>query len=332
MTGTGLLSRLTRAPATVAYLGNSVTAQRHGYSEHLHALLCRATGRDHCAVNAGFGGVGVIGSVCTMDDRVIRHRPDLCFVECFTGDVGVGLHRHTGAALEGVLRKLHAAAARPCILLLPREGAASPAAHAIADIYYRVAAHHAAQVVDLRKNWDDLGPLLRDGVHTSERGAVTFAEKVLAAVSHLCFEHSGRPADPMYQADFSGAGTLPAEALPGIKGRPGLFRLQLRYRALSPGERLVLTLPGHAIVGLLVIVGPLTGAVVLNGEHHELRDRWSHYERLHAHVLGREVPAGTPLSIEPLGDADGTELRLVALLTRRTELRSAPPPIGYNEP
>ena len=102
MTGLrNVAERLAAGPASIAYLGNSVTVQKDGYRPHLHAGLIRRFGRAHRQINAGFGAVGSLGSVCTMDDLVIRHRPALCFVECMTGDMGVGLHADIGPALEG---------------------------------------------------------------------------------------------------------------------------------------------------------------------------------------------------------------------------------------
>jgi hypothetical protein len=62
-------AQLAAGPVVIAYLGNSVTAQKDGYRPYLHKGLVKRFGHEHKAVNAGFGGVGSIGSVCTMDDH-----------------------------------------------------------------------------------------------------------------------------------------------------------------------------------------------------------------------------------------------------------------------
>ena len=118
----GAAERLAQRPATIAYLGNSITRQRDGYRPHLHGLLIERFGQPHRAINAGFGGVGSVASACTMDDMVVRHGPLLCFIETLTGDMGVGMHPDTGPALEGMVRKLAAIGASGCFLQVSSPG------------------------------------------------------------------------------------------------------------------------------------------------------------------------------------------------------------------
>lgn len=332
-------------PATIAYLGNSVTAQQQGYRSPLHAGLCARFGHAHRAVNAGFGGVGSLASLGTMDDLVIAHRPQLCFIECLTGDIGVGLHRDTGAALEGMLTKLAAIGCAACFLQLPRAAkndASEDSAdihratvQAIVETYDRVARHYAVAVIDARARFSDAGPwFFRDTVHVTEAGGAATASFILGMLEPLWSIDPGvaRPGR-CHDRDLSGATTIGLD--PAWFERPpieqGRFRLVRAYAVLAAGNIVRPDLPRHDLIGLLVVVGPDSARIRIGSDVHELRDRWSHYERLHALILDQAVPTGAPVAIEVLARADGpATLKLVGLLVRPVPLsapwRSALPP------
>ena len=80
-----VLLNLSARPGPVAYLGNSVTAQKDGFRTLLHPLIEAECENRLRAVNAGFGGVGSLASVCFMDRLVVRHAPRLCFIACLSG-------------------------------------------------------------------------------------------------------------------------------------------------------------------------------------------------------------------------------------------------------
>jgi hypothetical protein len=314
--------RLSHGPASIAYLGNSVTAQKDGYRPHLHAALCLKFGHDHRAINAGFGGVGAIGSVCTMDDWVIRHRPELCFIECMTGDFGVGLHADTGAALEGMLRKLARIGSAACFLNLSRRDADFSTENPIVQTYRAVVEHHGITAIDLGVRLAGAGPrFFRDEVHNTPEGARHAAELIFELLEPILARDSAppRPAAPLHARDFSGATVIAArpEMVSGAGSETGRFRLQYPYLALAPGSAIRFASPDQALLGLLLVLGPHSGAALIGGTRHELRDQWCHFERLHAYVLGTEFPPGTSVEIAPLPDDSGpTRLKLAGFLTR----------------
>ena len=234
--------RLATGPAKIAYMGNSVTAQKDGYRPFLHAGLVKRFGHDHKLINAGFGGVGSIGSVCTMDDLVIRHRPALCFIECMTGDMGVGLHADTGPALEGMLRKLAANNCSACFLNLPRGDADFSRADPIALLYRRVAEHHGTPSVDLGQDLKSEGPdFFRDVVHTTTAGGRRTADLILAAMELIFADSpSPQPLAPLFTRDYVTASIAPvrAEMLrdPAACTR-GRFRFAYPLIEIGPGQR-----------------------------------------------------------------------------------------------
>jgi hypothetical protein len=262
--------RLAEGPVTIAYMGNSVTAQKDGYRPHLHAGLVKRFGHAHKAVNAGFGGVGSIGSVCTMDDLVIRHRPALCFIECLTGDIGIGLHADTGPALEGMLRKLAAIGAAACFLNMPRRDADYSRDNAVVALYARIVEHYGTPSVDLGpmlKNEDSA--LFRDVVHTTEAGSRRAADLMLGALdSKFALPRSKPPSTPLFACDFSAATVAPMriEALRDPSAcATGRFRLTTPYVEVGPDNEIAFHSRTNMLLGLLFVAGPHSGPVVMNG-------------------------------------------------------------------
>jgi hypothetical protein len=320
----GAAGQLAEGPATIAYLGNSITRQRDGYRLPLHALLNERFGHEHRAINAGFGGVGSVASACTMDDMVIRHRPRLCFIETLTGDMGVGVHTDTGPALEGMVHKLGAIGASACFLHLPRQGADFSDANPVARTHFALAAHYRIPIVDLAARLSGEGSdYFRDGIHVTPEGGVRTARLIADALEPL-FEvaEPELPGRPLYQVDYCGAGiaaVLPAALRDPAAGRLGRFRLRYPYLDFAADNAVRFRSEQAAVVGLFLVIGPHSDTVDINGQVHRLRDRWCSYERIHALILPRAIEPGTAIEIAPVRREDGPptpRLKLIGLLVR----------------
>lgn len=96
-----------KEPVVVAYLGGSITAAP-GYrvqtEKYLHAAYPETTIK---AINAGVGGTGSSLGVFRIDDDVLKHHPDLVFVEFAVNDNG-GDSLTICRAMEGIVRKIRA--------------------------------------------------------------------------------------------------------------------------------------------------------------------------------------------------------------------------------
>ncbi len=290
------LSMLSTRPGPVAYFGNSVTAQKDGFRTFLHPLIESECGIRLPSVNAGFGGVGSLASVCMMDRLVLRHAPRLCFIECYTGDVGDRHHALSGVAIEAMLIKLREIEAHPVILLLPRKDVESDAARALAPLHRSVAAHHGAPVIDLIHRAQEWAPFLRDGVHTTPEGAKLYADAILSQL----LETEATPAigTRMFADDLSRAGEISPGLFMDRKRPDGLLRLQAPYWKLAAGEAMTVALEEASLLGMTFIQGPHAGSIAVNGAPIALRDKWSTYERLHAVMLAAPLTAETSLEIE----------------------------------
>lgn len=298
-------TQLRTAPGVIAYLGNSVTVQKDGYRPHLHAGLMKRFKQPHKAINAGFGGVGSVGSVCTMDDLVIRHKPDLCFIECMTGDMAVGLHEDTGPAVEGILRKLNAIDCAACFLHLPRLDADFSPDNPIIALYSTIAEHYNVPSLNFGQELQsDTSALLKDHVHTTPNGAVRIASLILQRLDDFSNpSHSSQSPERIFDRDYLRASVVPAT--PDMLADPSActlhqWRFFYPYYEITLGNEIRFFSETSDLIGLLVIIGPHSGLTIIGGARHNLRDRWSHYERMHAYVFERYFPAGRTVPMAPL--------------------------------
>ncbi len=299
-------ARLRSRDCTIAYLGASVTAQADGYRPRLHEAICRLTGRDHRAVAAGTGAMGAITGVFLMDDLVLRHRPDLCFVEYATSDLaGTTPREHLEAAVEGIVGKLDDSGCATCFLYLLRTDREPGELRAVVDAYERVAERHGLASIDAASELASApaGSLLRDQVHTTEAGSDLTATTVLRGLERiLASPGEPRPAaagDPTFRRARV-VGPTPEMFRDPAGCLEGRFRLVYPYLEIDSSNELRLR-PEGDLVGLLLIVGPDTGWIEVEAggrtAEHLVWDEHSSYDRLGSVILTPFPAAGAELSI-----------------------------------
>src|SRR3954462_9065098 len=131
MPESAILARLREGPATVAYLGTSVTVQRSGYRPRTHDALQTETGHDPRATAAGVGAADSLAGLFLADVLVLPHKPDVCFIEFATIDAMTPTEQsELDLAIDALMHKLLAAGCRPCLLQPPLSGELAPLAEA----------------------------------------------------------------------------------------------------------------------------------------------------------------------------------------------------------
>lgn len=309
-----VLDRLRRGPATIAYLGTSVTVQRSGFRPRLHELLEEASGHRHRSVLAGVGGADSLAGAFLMDLLVIPHRPDVCVVEFATTDACSPLGEdELDAALEVVAASLLAGGCAPLLLALPREDA--PRSPRARGRVAAVAARHGLACVDA----EPTPGLLRDGLHLTPGGAQLVAERALAASRTAPAPARGRVPPPWRPLLVRPQPDWYADPSRVEQGRLNLVEPYLRS---GPGNPLTVPVDGE-LAGLVVVAGPTSGWVVAGDQPILLWDTDCTYQRLAAPVLPARAALGTATRIEPVErDVPGRppgpiDLRLVAIMVRR---------------
>ena len=92
----------------IAYLGGSITAQPGWRPKSLNWFQQQFPQAEFSEINAAIGGTGSDLGVFRLQDHVLKHQPDLLFVEFAVNDGGAAPHR-IHQAVEGIVRQTFAA-------------------------------------------------------------------------------------------------------------------------------------------------------------------------------------------------------------------------------
>jgi hypothetical protein len=317
---------LTSSPRAIAYLGMSVTAQKEGFRPLLHARLSAMFGVEHTAVNAGIGGVGSVACAFLADDLVVARKPALCFLECATGDFDKSYRADIGPAVEGIVRKLLASGCQVCMVHLPRLGTGASWSAEVIGEHERVAAHYGVPSVNVARSIEnDLASgtaaaedLYRDVVHTTPAGARRVAELIATGVAGICSTPvacADRFPTALHPDHFEFTRIAYAARLAPASCVRASFRGWHRLVDFDPGATFVFEAANGELKGLLVVVGPTSGEVIVSATGspttYQLHDRWCSYERLSAVVFERAILRGTAATITACA-----RLKLIGFLVR----------------
>lgn len=292
----GLAARqATGGPLCVAYLGGSITAApgwRSLTTETLRALLPKT---DVTEINAGLPGTGSDLGACRLDQDVLRHQPDLIFVEFAVNDAGTP-PAEIERTMEGIVRQVWRAhphtdlcfvytVSTPGLADL-REGRYPPAAQAMERVagHYGIPSVHLGLEVARRVAADalvfkapgapgDARTFSLDGVHPTDAGHRVYHETLARALPAWIAAATPRATvlpPPLHADNWAGAslrqldaGLLQGEWAPVSADDPGLrgatkALLPPIWRTAQPGAVLTFTFTGHRL-GLLGIAGPDSG-------------------------------------------------------------------------
>jgi hypothetical protein len=181
------LEEIFSSPCKIAYLGNSITAQRNSYQEYLHALLTAQYKEVSAPIKAGIGGVGSLACNFMANQFVLARNPEICFVECFAADIGSATPLDfIGGAVEGLVRKLLSQNIFVIFLYLFRSSLVHNA-QVILSIYEHIASHYQIPSINVDAYIKDqyLGrytEILSDGVHTTPLGATVYAQFITNSI------------------------------------------------------------------------------------------------------------------------------------------------------
>jgi hypothetical protein len=333
---------LSRRICHIGYVGNSVTAQRNGYRPRLHRKFIEHFGRPHIEIKAGFGAMGSAGCLFTLDAFVLRHRPDICFIECAVGDYGT--HQAldlTKAIIEAIIRNLMSAGCWPCVLHLGRNDIEIEKMRPIISCYNVVTDYYRVPSIDLSEAVAEdalnrsIDPALfftEDGVHQNDRGAELISTRAFEAFLALISSGLTETKDfkqqlarqPIFGADWNAARLIPLH--PSMLIKPDMFiagklRLVTPYIELDSSNAVCIAEIPCKIVGMMLILGPHSGyiSVAIDGdeEKYQTWDLWCAKERLHTLLFKRIAPQGARLVISAIDEPFKHEAAAEYAVTRK---------------
>lgn len=284
----------------VAYLGGSITAAANGWrtitTEHLRARFPHLT---IVEIPAGLPGTGSNLGACRLDHDVLRHHPDLLFVEFAVNDTGVPAAR-IERTIEGVVRQTRRAnpATDLCFVYtvsapgLPdlTAGRFPPAAAAMEVVasHYGIPSIHLGLEVARRVSAGELDfkdpaapdatrTFSLDGVHPTAAGHRIYADAIARSLPQLLepAAHSSPPLPRPLHADNWETATLlliesaarsgdwqpvPADD-ENLRGATKHL-LPPTWRTAAPGARLEFAFRGRRF-GLLGIASPDAGNFIV---------------------------------------------------------------------
>lgn len=309
-----LQNALSLRSCKIAYLGNSVTAQKNGYRERLHDLICKSTQQSHHAINAGIGGVGSLASAFLLSDFVLRHKPDLCFIECLIADSDHATPRKLiQSSIDSILWQLSQANIPACMLYLYKDKQPKLYRQILREDYGPVVNYYKTSIIDIypqiqemvEKNQHQSSELLTDGIHTTELGAKLSAELILKGLLEINRHINLRPIKPWSSNSYLSPQILKVEeARIDIDGSiaNGKFKLLIPYAEISQGSTLSITVEEGEIIGILVIADDSSGVIDINSTsfHHkaQIHDEWCEKARIQVVILPIPIKPDETFSIK----------------------------------
>lgn len=275
-----LAEYLSRQPRQIAYLGNSVTAQRDGYRPLLTEILRNRTGQKHQEINASLGGVGSLISTCLVEWLALRHRPDVCLIELSVADRGGATPESwIEPSIGSLVARLRTHGVMPVLLHLPRNDAFQVRAEAVIDHYQSVAISTRIPVVDVRDLTGEV--LAHDGIHTSANGARELAALIAELVLEAEVDVHWDGLDTC-MLDLTRAGVhVPETVRPSSDSVRGTV---LPERVLGIGDSVTQSESTEDILGALMVVDSTSGVVRITGsntiKHFQTFDQWCDRPRL----------------------------------------------------
>jgi hypothetical protein len=315
---------LNAGSAKIAFLGNSVSAQKEGYRPYLQQSISKRFGHKFQFVNASLGGIGSLACSFLVDDFVLRHNPDMCFVECATADIGGATPlQYIGPAVEGIISQLLSNNIKVCLIHLYRHKDDFLVTEKIIGLYEQVAKHYKIPSLNIHEAISGLvsdekftaEKIVYDGVHTTPDGAVITAGLLFEAFVKLIQTNDPIQTEgtaPLYVNLFRYTAILPATpemlSFP-VAGLQNRYRGLISYLQIGHGNEITFTPENCELAGIMVIADGGSGVVKVSSHgvisNIQLFDEWCGKERIQAIILNTPHRQGLIFKISLADIASG---------------------------
>jgi len=310
-----LHNKLYSQPCKIAYLGGSVTVQKNGYRPLLHHLICQITQQNHHAINAGIGGVGSIAHAFLLNEFVIKHQPDFCFIECAIVDgEGMTPQDQIQFSIESICLQLLQQKIPSCFLQLFKSKDLIQYEEILQHNYRPIIHHYQVPEINLhdffsrqiQENVLQASDLLYDGIHTTDLGSTLFANQIatdwfnlLPSLLPNTFAIESRGVHQSLYPIIVGPDQLQESIEGNFKVKK--FKFTIPYLEMDSNSSLNLECDFGEVIGILVIVDNDSGVIEIKTDefthHAQLHDQWCDHPRIQAVLLPHAIASRKLLSI-----------------------------------
>lgn len=311
------LARVIRERAvTIGYLGGSLTMMKEGWRPRLHDWFNRVFPfpDGHRMLHVGRGGVGSASGAFFVQEEICGKDPDIVFVEYAINDSFAFITPPViiRQAIEGIVRSIKAKHPRCdiCFIYTTHTSRRSEI-QAVLHIYEQIADHYGIPSINIGEifwelvetgSWSFQGEdgkpaLLRDLCHPSAEGSELMTGHLGRCLLKMLDQPGARNesiGDAICRDSICRGRVEPIrpEMIQGPYERQrrvvGNFDHEVEWYSLPVGSSVEFR-PQGTLVGFYTIVGPSAG--IIRGEnaqrvfHHDLFDRWCHYDRISTCII-----------------------------------------------
>jgi lysophospholipase L1-like esterase len=309
-----LYHELSRRSCKIAYLGNSITAQKEGYKKYLSDYIDQAFNQKNSYINAGIGGIGSLATNFLMDDFVLRYRPDICFVECTAADLGAATpEEFIPSAVEGIIQKLITNNVKVCFLHLYREMPDEAKNERILSLYEKIVDHYQIPSINIgraisfliKKNEYKNEDIVYDGIHTTPDGAQLYAMYIFSSFKEILKIEAQEKKDLSYIHNpfihtriVTPESSMLEDQKCYIKKK---FRGIINYLQLQEENLMHYSTQEGIILGLFIVADEESGVIMIENQGKAIKiqtyDKWCDKERIQAVIFGELIIASTEVQI-----------------------------------
>lgn len=312
-----LLEILSQKICKIAFLGNSVTAQRNGYRSYLSDLITNEFKPQHHFINAGIGGVGSFASAFFVDDFVLRHKPDICFVECTVADIeGATPTHYITDSIHGIIKKLQSQKIVICFLYLFNSSKSTKKCNQVISLYENVLSQYGIPSINIYQTFSNnvnfgkttINDLFIDGVHTTDLGARLTAKYIFNGIKNICQLKTEENIwtdvidQPHFKLEFTKIIKPEEWVIQSSKNiSRNKFKGVISYIELKNSEFISFKVAEGAFCGILLVVDQYSGVISIQHNSNDILvqtfDNWCDKERLQVVILEQPIKYNTTITI-----------------------------------
>ena len=238
----------------IAFYGASVTQQGNGFVDYFSRIA------NIKVLKFGFGGMFLRDAGVCFVDKVIKSKPDICFVDWFSTDY-INQDGKFNLYIDTITEKLQRIGCRVIFLFFPnnRNSAECNEFYTISKSYLQNKGVEFISLDKILSNYPTT-EILRDVIHTSQKGSQLYAENILRYIENT-------PALPQAVVKpnvYSSFSVLPVKAFFNKK----------------------IVVEGNCYIqGFFMKIGPWSGMVQIDSSGDSFKentwDQWCYYARDH---------------------------------------------------